>query len=47
MTVCVVELGILGTVKLYHTNIITMLALKYLAFTNGKLVIATIFFCFH
>jgi len=34
LMVCVEELGTLGTAKLYHTNVVTMLTLKYLAFTN-------------
>jgi len=34
LIVCVAEPVILGTAKLYHTNVITMLALKNLAFTD-------------
>jgi len=34
LMVCVEELGALGTTKLYHTKVITMLTLKYLEFTN-------------
>jgi len=46
LTVCVEELGTLGTAKLHRTNVIMMLSLKYLTFTNRKLIIATSLFAF-